>query len=143
MSTMMHPFEPLDRLFQQVYGGRPEVEQVERAHGETPVLRPRADIHESDREYLVTMDLPGVEKSSLRIEVEGNVLVVEGERKTVSSDDLQALHLERLANVRFLRRFTLGKEVEVEKISAQLRDGVLRLHLPKQAEAQPRRIHVE
>ena len=107
------------------------------------MLRPRVDVLESETAYQLEADLPGVTKDGLKVEVERNVLTIEGERKTERGDELQGLHLERASNARFVRRFTLGREIDSERIEAQFEHGVLRLTVPKQEKALPRRISVQ
>ena len=89
------------------------------------------------------MDLPGVKREDLKVEVENDTLFVEAERKTEASEDVQILHHERASNVTFTRRFSLGETVRAEDIQARLVDGVLELTLPKAEQSLPRRINVE
>lgn len=138
MTTMITRINEIDSLFDQIWrGGRDRGESGEL------VLRPRADVYETEKEYVLEIDLPGVAKQDLEVEVERNVLSIQAQRKATSRDDLQALHLERSANARFVRRFTLGKEVDAERIEGRFENGVLRLTVAKQEKVLPRRIRVE
>jgi HSP20 family protein len=129
----------MDRVFDQFWGSgcRPVASSASRS------LRPRVDIEETDAEFRVRMDLPGVQRDDLRVEIENDVLLVEAERKSEASNDVQVLHRERASHARFSRRFTLGESVRAEDVKARLTDGVLELSLPKAEKALPRRINVE
>ncbi len=105
-------------------------------------LRPPVDIWEDDKGITVKADLPGVSSERLDIEVDGNNLVIEGEVEVPMSEGMEALYAD--VNVtRFRRSFSLSNELETDKIDAELKNGVLTLHLPKKAELQPRKIEVK
>jgi len=114
---------------------------VENTHWNTP----RADFVETDDHYLLSIDLPGFKKRDLDVEVspDGRV-VVRGSRKTAldSQKKSKVNHVER-GGMNFERIFSLGKNVEIEKVQAELRDGVLRLAIPKNAVAKPRRVEID
>lgn len=139
MNSLITRVNDMDRLFNQLWDTsvRPAV-----SDGLT-MLRPRADIEETGSEYRVRMDLPGVKREDLKVEVENDRLLIEAERKTVANDDVQVLHRERASHARFSRSFTLGEAVKADQVSARFVDGVLELTLPKAEKALPRRITVE
>jgi len=104
-------------------------------------LLPPVDIFESEVGITLLADMPGVSKDRLGIKVDGDHLLIEGSAEVKVPDNLQLLHSEvRQPNYR--RSFTLSRELDTTKIEANLRDGVLRLHIPKAEEARPRRIEV-
>ncbi|MBF8223979.1 Hsp20/alpha crystallin family protein [Halomonas sp. 328] len=105
-------------------------------------LRPAVDIYERDHALHLLADLPGVTAESLSIEVNDNVLTLEGEIRLAMPEGATALYAE-LRGQRFLRRFTLSHEIDGEAIEARLRDGVLHLRLPKKESHRPRRIGVQ
>jgi HSP20 family protein len=107
------------------------------------MLRPRVDIEETGNAYRLRMDLPGVKREDLKVEIENDTLLIEAERKSETTDDVQVLHRERASHARFSRSFTLGEVVQAEDVKARLQDGVLELTLPKAEKALPRRINVE
>ena len=143
MNSLITNIDQMDRLFNQLW--RPGFEQVRstEANGDVAVLRPRVDVLESEKAYVLEADLPGVKKDDLKIELERNVLTIEAQRKTERSEELQGLHIERATNARFFRSFTLGREVDSDQIEAYFTDGVLRLTVPKKEQALPRRISVK
>ena len=141
MNSLITNFDQMDRLFNQLW--RPGFDRVS-TEGETEAvtLRPRVDIFESNEAYVLEADLPGVKKDDLEVEIERNVLRIAATRKSERGEELQGLHVERATNARFARSFTLGREVDADKIEARFTDGVLRLTLPKKEQALPRRISV-
>ena len=102
----------------------------ERVNGFTPAV----DVAEDDQKFELFADLPGVAQADLDIQVEKDTLTIRGERKLARKG-------ERNVGA-FSRSFTLPKHVDVEKIAASLKDGVLTLTLPKRPEAQPRQIKI-
>lgn len=142
MNNLITKFDEIDRLFNHAWANRPAVTRDGAADTEPVALRPRVDVFESAKEYVLEADLPGVRKDDLQVEIERNVLSIEGQRTSERSEDLHGLHLERATNARFVRRFTLGREVDPDKIEARFEDGVLRLTVPKKEQALPRRISV-
>ena len=139
MSNLITRVNDMDRVFDQLWGSscRPVVS------GATRTLRPRVDIEETESEFRVRMDLPGVQRDDLKVEIENDSLLIEAERKSESSEDVQVLHRERASHARFTRRFSLGDAVRADGIVARLVDGVLEVTLPKAEQALPRRINVE
>jgi HSP20 family molecular chaperone IbpA len=99
------------------------------------------DVVEDTQGITLMADLPGVKRDRLDLKVEGTNLLIEGDIDIDAPRDLDALFAEVRA-ARYRRAFTLSNELDTSKIDAQLKDGVLRLRIPKVAEAQPRRIEV-
>jgi HSP20 family molecular chaperone IbpA len=87
-------------------------------------------------------DLPGVPKDKLNLQVEADTLTIEGEVSLDTPEGMEAIHAE-IGLPRYRRVFTLSKELDSEKVSAELRNGVLKLRIPKAEHAQPRRIEVK
>lgn len=106
-----------------------------------PVYTPAADIFESDEAITVLADMPGVTASSLQVDLRDNVLTLSG-RVTDSTDDNEAPVLREFGVGTFFRQFSLSDKIDQSKIDANLRDGVLRLELPKAEKAKPRQIKV-
>ncbi|MBL6974309.1 MAG: Hsp20/alpha crystallin family protein [Deltaproteobacteria bacterium] len=101
------------------------------------------DIREDDKELRLTAELPGISADDLDIRVEDNVLHINGERQFQDEDNRENYHrLERYYG-KFERSFTLPTYVNSGKISAEHKDGILTLHIPKKPETQPRQIKVK
>ena len=102
---------------------------------------PYTDIYETEDALTVTMEMPGVEKDAVDVQLEKDVLSIEGRIDFDEYEDLEPLYTEY--NVGHYRRsFKLSNDVDQSKIAANLEDGVLFLHLPKAAEQKPRTIVV-
>ncbi len=94
------------------------------------VITPPCDDEERDNHYLITMDLPGIAREDLKIEIQDNVLSVVGERKVEKKEDTKTRHLEERSYGGFRRYFTLPSVIEAAKVEADYKDGVLRIALP-------------
>ena len=105
-------------------------------------LIPPVDIIESEVGITLMADMPGVSKERLGVRVDGDNLLIEGAAEVKVPDNIELLHSE-IRNPYFRRSFTLSRELDATKIEASMRDGVLRLHIPKAEEARPRRIEVK
>ena len=105
-------------------------------------ILPSVDVVEDSHGITLLADLPGVKRDKLELKVEGTSLTLEGGIEIDSPKGLDAVFAEVRA-ARYRRGFTLSGELDTGKIDAQLKDGVLRLRIPKLAEAQPRRIEVQ
>jgi HSP20 family protein len=107
---------------------------------------PPVDIHEHDDRFQLYMDLPGVDPAGVEITLEAGVLTVTGERTQFTGprdmNDQGELRRSERGLGRFHRRFVLPNSVDVDRVEATNRHGVLELTIPKQAKALPRRIKV-
>lgn len=111
-----------------------------RAPRETGLV-PAVDVIEDSTGITLYADLPGVSKDGLNVHVEADTLTVEGALSLAVPEGMEASHAE-VALPRYRRVFTLSKELDTEKVSAELNQGVLRLRIPKVEEAKPRRIEI-
>jgi len=108
---------------------------------DTRAIRPFVDVVEDDTGITLLADLPGVPRDQLELKVEGDTLQIEGRVAQATPEGLEATYAE-VQVPRYRRAFRLGKEFNVEQIDANLKDGVLKLRIPKHAHAQPRRISI-
>jgi len=103
---------------------------------------PRADIHETEKEVLIDIEIPGLSKDDIKVEVKNDVLTVSGERKLERKTDTpDGSRVERHYG-RFERSFALPDTVAEDKIAAGYTDGVLTLTLPKTEKAIPKEVTV-
>lgn len=120
-----------------------KVEVEAKTEHTTPLKRyvPATDIVETDKELLLYMDMPGVGKDKIKINLEKNVLSIDGTINADSYAKLKPLYSEyNIGN--YSRQFELSSKIDQEKIEAKMENGVLSLILPKVAEAQPRTIQI-
>src|SRR5438067_10139512 len=122
------PFRLLDEFFRTSGNGS-------RVTGFTPVL----DVRETDDDYVVMVDIPGVKSEDVSIEVSEQVLTISGSRVPVETGDAQLV--ERPYGS-FVRNLTLPKGVDSDQIEAGYHDGVLELHIPKPAQIKPKKIAI-
>ncbi|KWX05120.1 Hsp20/alpha crystallin family protein [Carbonactinospora thermoautotrophica] len=101
---------------------------------------PLADVEETDDAYLVQIDLPGVRRDDVTVEVIGNELTVHGEVKERERTGVVRHRARRYGQ--FDYRLTLPADVDADHVSAELADGVLTVRVPKTEEAKPRRIEI-
>lgn len=111
-------------------------------HEHETVLRPPVDIFEDAESITLVADMPGVSKERLNLQVDSDSLIVEGEASIDMPEGMDALYAD-IHSTRYRRSFALSGELETGAIDASLKDGVLRVHIPKRAEVQPRKIEVQ
>ncbi|WP_043532766.1 Hsp20/alpha crystallin family protein [Litchfieldella xinjiangensis] len=117
-----------------------DVEATQARQGSVQV--PPVDIYEEDNAVHIVVDMPGVRREGLSIEVDNNVLSLEGEIQVDMPEGISATYAELRAE-RYARRFSLSHEIDAEAIEARLEHGVLRLILPKKDVHRSRRIEVQ
>jgi HSP20 family protein len=112
------------------------------ARDESAALWPPVDVIEDSTGITLYADLPGVPRDKLALQVEGDTLTIEAELGLDMPAGLASTHAE-VQLARYRRVFTLSKELDADKVSAELQHGVLRLRIPKAAHAQPRRVEIQ
>src|SRR5688572_30253872 len=118
--------EKMNRLFQESLSS----EGLEPG-GLGPAWTPLADAHETPDAYVVELEVPGLQRDDLDVHVEGSRLVVKGERRPAGQGRPERFYrMERTCGP-FARTFTFVEMVDAERVTAHLKDGVLRLELPK------------
>jgi HSP20 family protein len=122
------PFRLMDELMRSAGNGN-------RATGFTPLV----DVHETEEEYLVKVDLPGVKADDVSVEVNESVLSISGSR---AADETGQAQLVERPYGSFVRTLTLPQGVDSDSIAAGYQDGVLELRIPKPAEQKPKKITI-
>jgi HSP20 family protein len=106
------------------------------------VFTPAVDIFETDKEITLLAEMPGVKAEGLNIDIHENILTLDGDVKSPEgSGEVDVLREYRTG--KYYRQFTLSQVIDQGKIDADLKDGVLRLRLPKVEAATPRKIVVK
>jgi HSP20 family molecular chaperone IbpA len=118
------------------------VAKTEETPRNDPVLLPPTDVIEDDEGITLYADLPGVPKDKLNLRVEADTLSIEGEVALDLPEGMESSHAE-VGLPRYRRVFTLSRELDTGKVSAEFSQGVLKLRIPKAAHAQPRRIEIQ
>src|SRR4030095_9517037 len=109
---------------------------------DTRSVVPRVDVFEDESGITLLADLPGVPRDKLELKVEGDALWVEATGQPMTPEGLEPVYAE-VRVPRFRRSFTLSRELDTQRIDANVKDGVLTLRIPKAEHAQPRRITVQ
>ncbi|HEV3478553.1 MAG TPA: Hsp20/alpha crystallin family protein [Gaiellaceae bacterium] len=126
---LAEPFRLMDQVFGRAFGN---------GHSTTGWV-PTLDVRETDDQYLVLLDLPGVKEEDVIVELKNDVLTISGTRVPVETGEAQ--RVERPFGS-FVRNLTLPQGVDGDKIVADYADGVLTLHIPKPADATPKKIAI-
>jgi len=105
-----------------------------------PAVAPLVDIYENDEEILLRADMPGVEKKDITVNIDNGKLALGGIRRFERKG---AAQWEEFGNVEYQRAFSVPQTIDVDKINAELKNGVLNLHLPKSEAAKPRQIEIK
>lgn len=104
---------------------------------------PAVDIVEDEKEYLIKAELPEVRREDVKVTVQDGVLALAGERKFEKEEKGRKFHRVERAFGCFNRTFELPTDASAGKITAEFKDGLLKVHLPKSEEAKPRSVDVK
>ena len=108
----------------------------------TETWRPAVDVLEKDGNLVLRAEVPGVSEKDIELKLEGNVLTLQGERKQEAENDNGNYYRKETSYGKFSRSFTLPDTVDIDKIKAEYRNGVLTVTIPQKPEVQPRAIPV-
>jgi HSP20 family protein len=133
----LDPFRMMDALlrwdpFRGEWGG----------FGQTQEFVPRFDVKETKDAYLINADLPGVKDEELDVSLSGNLLTISGKREEEHREEGESYYAMERTHGSFARSFTMPDGVDAESVTADLKQGVLKVRIPKKAEAQPKRIAI-
>jgi HSP20 family protein len=106
-----------------------------------PFVVPPVDVFENESGITLLADLPGVSRDRLGVRVDGENLILEAAAATIQPENMELVYGEA-QYPSYRRQFTLSRELDASRIEASLKDGVLKLEIPKLEEAKPRRIEV-
>jgi HSP20 family protein len=104
---------------------------------------PLVDVLEEDGEYLVKAEVPEVKKENLKVSVEDGTLCIKGERKAEKEEKGRKFHRIERSYGTFERDFTLPDDADVTKITSEFKDGLLKVHLPKNQAVKPKAVEVK
>jgi HSP20 family protein len=139
------PFADVDGLFNRMMPrlGRLPRLAMEGDGGVTLEWSPTADISETDKEYLVRAELPGLNKDDVRVTVGDGVLNIAGERKQQKEDKNEKFHRVETYYGSFTRTFSLPDNIDPDGIRCESKNGMLTVHIPKTAMKKPKEIAVQ
>ena len=132
----------LNRLFDETFGPFTTQAPVSEDPGAFTTWTPLCDIYETDKNIVIKTELPEVKKENVSVMFDNNVLTISGERKA-DVGNAQSYHRQERIYGRFLRSFTLPPFVDTKNISAECKEGMLLITLPKVEEAKAKQIEVK
>jgi len=109
---------------------------------ETSQWAPRVDIREEDKRFMILVDVPGVDPSTIEVSMDKSILTIKGERQVEAEETGGKLTRQERVYGTFHRRFALPESADADHISAHGRHGVLEIAIPKKPETTPRRITI-
>ena len=144
--TRWNPFNDRDELESRLatmFGIREATGNGEKEALTVAQWSPLVDIAEDEQEYLIKAELPDMKKEDVRLTVENDVLVISGERKFEKEEKGKKYHRIERAHGSFVRSFSLPEDADGSKVSADYKDGVLQVHLPKSERSKPKAIEIK
>jgi HSP20 family protein len=125
-------------MFEDVFSQRPD----EGKETVTSNWAPAVDIFETEKELVLSAEIPGIDEKDIEIKVEDNTLSLKGERKFEKETKEENYHRIERSYGSFYRAFTLPNSIDPEKIQATHENGVLKITMPKREEIQPRKVKI-
>ena len=145
--TRWDPLRELDDLqnrFSTMFGRAPVKKEGEKREALTVAeWAPLVDIVEDDQQYLIKAELPGVKKDEIKVGVQDDVLTISGQRHYEKEEKNKKFHRIERAYGSFARSFTIPDDSDGEKVSAEFKDGILKVQLPKTEKVKPKQIEVK
>ncbi|NKB81347.1 MAG: Hsp20 family protein [Nitrospirales bacterium] len=145
--TRGDPFHELDDLRNRLSTlfGRAPIKNSEESREAMRVAQwaPLVDISEDEKEYLIKAELPEVKSENVNVSVHNDVLSITGERRYEKEEKDKKVHRVERAYGSFARTFTLPEDADAEHVTAESKDGLLKVHLPKTDKAKPQSIDVK
>ncbi len=104
---------------------------------------PSADISETDKEYLIRAELPGIRKEDVKVNLSDGMISIEGERRQEKDEKTEKFHRVERVYGSFCRRFSLPDHIRADAVRSEYKDGVLSVHIPKTEKEKPKQIPVQ
>lgn len=129
----------MDRFFDDFWSASPAVRNLQQADA---TWMPACDVEEEEDHYLLTLDMPGVPKDRIKLEIVNGQVIISGERHQEQKGRANGAWYAERRRGRFQRSFTLPAGVDADKVEANYQDGTLRVFVPKAESAKPRQIKI-
>ncbi|GJL61597.1 MAG: molecular chaperone [Nitrospirales bacterium] len=131
----MQEFQDFEKRLGSWFGRAPVSKNGEKESMRLTEWAPLVDITEDDKEYLIKADLPEMKKDDIKVTVREGILTLSGERKYEKEEKDKKYHRVERAYGSFQRSFSMPDDTDESKVSAQFKDGVMQVHLPKSEKA--------
>ncbi len=105
-------------------------------------ITPLVDVIENDNEFILELEMPGIEKNNVDIDVENDILTIKSNKDFAEKECTKCI-VQEFALQNYKRSFTLNNSIDVEKINASMENGILTLTLPKSEKLKPRKIEIK
>ena len=128
----------INRMFNDFFSPTVSTDEALSVRGWNPVV----DIYENEENIVIKAELPGVAKKDMTIDVKGRVLTLKGERSTDNEVKEDNYYRQERSYGKFERAFALPEEVDLEKINADFKDGILKIDIPKAEKSKPKQITI-
>jgi len=141
-----NPWSVLDEMHSEMnnlFESRLGAERSDDTRVATSQWAPAVDIKEEDDKYVLRADIPGVSPEDIEVSMDKGVLSIKGERKEESEENKEDFHRIERRYGSFYRRFSLPDTADATAVSAEGKNGVLEIVIPKKEQEQPRRIEVK
>ncbi len=128
------PFADVDRLFSRTmprFGRWPRLSAEGDGGGLAFEWSPSADISETDKEYVIRAELPGLKKEEVKVTLSGGTITIAGERKQEKEEKKEKFHRVERYYGSFSRTFSLPENIKADAVRCESKDGVLTVHIPK------------
>ncbi|CAG8571398.1 7901_t:CDS:2 [Paraglomus occultum] len=129
----------LGRLFNDYFG---DFHVAPRGQGGASRWRPSIDVHETDKEYIVNAELPGVKKEEINLDLRDHALVISGETKQDNKFKEGNVYVQERRYGSYSRTIGLPNNIKADAVSAKFNDGVLEVTIPKAEDAQPKKVQI-
>ncbi|GJL62821.1 MAG: molecular chaperone [Nitrospirales bacterium] len=145
--TRWDPYQELDDLqnrLSYLFGRAPIKKNSDNQEAlSVPQWAPLVDISEDENEYLIKAELPEVKNDKVKVSLQNDVLSITGERNYEKEEKNKKVHRIERAYRSFSRTFTVPEDTDSEQVSAEFKEGILKVHLPKTQKAKPKSIDVK
>jgi HSP20 family protein len=143
MIVRWNPWQEMNRLQEEVNSIFDTRRRRETETEPEWAWKPAVDIYEDAERYLLTVEVPGMDSTQVQIKVEDSHLTLRGDRKLDHEEKKENYHRLERAYGTFYRSFSLPTTVDAEKISADYKQGLLKVSIPKKAEVRPKQISIK
>lgn len=141
--TMFDPFRQLQQRFNRFFGETFDPFAGTEENWSLATWAPVCDIYETENALVLKAELPEVKTEDVKVTLENNVLTMRGERKFSAETKKENYHRVERSYGEFMRSFTLPNTVDANQITAEFKDGVLNITMPKRAETKPKQVEVK
>lgn len=139
LQDLMFLQDRMNRLFEDATQRRAQTAATERDEFERADWTPASDIYETETGYVIAIDLPGVDRSAVEIDLDENRLVIKGSR-TIEESTRQRT---QRPSGKFIRTFSVPVSVDQTQIGADYKDGVLQVRLPRRTEQKSKKVEIK